>query len=235
MTRNLKVLGLALMAAFAFSAVAASAASAQQGTLTSDGPVTLTGTETGENTNLLTAFGLTVKCPGSTYGGHKVGSTTAFLPSGSTTATLTPKYINCVSGAFPVTVDMNGCDYVVHLGETTGGVAGTYGVTFDVVCTAPNVIKVTAFTNAADHTAGKPFCTLEVKAQTGLKGAHATDTGNGHIDLTGTVEGIHIARSGSHVVLCPASTIATGKLDLDVTVAGHNEAKGATGISLSHP
>ncbi len=47
MIRNLKALGLTLAAVFAMSAIAASAASAQQGTLTSDGPVTLYGTETG--------------------------------------------------------------------------------------------------------------------------------------------------------------------------------------------
>lgn len=236
MIHKLKILALALVAISAMTAIGASFASAQQGTLTSDGPVTLTGTETGENTNLLTAFGLTVKCPGSSYSGHKVGSTTAFIPSGSTTATLTPKYVNCVSGAFPMTVDMNGCDYVVHLGETTGGVAGTYGVTFDVVCLLGNAIKITLFTSAADHIAGKPFCTLEVKAQTGLKGLHASDTGNGHVDLTGTLEGIHIGRSTTtHPVLCASSTITTGKLDLDVTVVGHNELKAATAISLSHP
>lgn len=47
MIRNLKALGLALVAAFAMSAVTTSVASAQQGTLTSDGPVTLKTNELG--------------------------------------------------------------------------------------------------------------------------------------------------------------------------------------------
>jgi hypothetical protein len=53
---RLKTLGLALVAVFALSAVAASAASAQQGKLTSDGPVTLTITETGVEQNFFEMF-----------------------------------------------------------------------------------------------------------------------------------------------------------------------------------
>lgn len=68
--RNLKALGLAAVAVLAFSAVAASAASAQQGKLTSDGPVTLTGEDTG--VNFFKAFGSEVRCPDSKYTGHTV-------------------------------------------------------------------------------------------------------------------------------------------------------------------
>jgi hypothetical protein len=58
MTSKLKTLGLALVAAFAIGAVAASAASAQNGIFTSDGPATLIGTQTGtEFENLITVFG----------------------------------------------------------------------------------------------------------------------------------------------------------------------------------
>ena len=49
MIRNLKVLGLALVAVFAMSAMVASAASA--GVLTSDGPVKIKATETGSQAN----------------------------------------------------------------------------------------------------------------------------------------------------------------------------------------
>ena len=71
MIRNLKALGLALVAVFAMSAMAASASSAS---VTSDGPFTLTGTETGgTETNYLEAFGLKTKCPGSTSKGEAEG------------------------------------------------------------------------------------------------------------------------------------------------------------------
>jgi hypothetical protein len=60
MTRTLKFPGIVLGAIFAMSAVVASAASAQQGTIISDGSVTLTGSETGDNKNHFKAFGLEV-------------------------------------------------------------------------------------------------------------------------------------------------------------------------------
>jgi hypothetical protein len=130
MIRNPKALGLALVAVFAMSAMATSAASAQQGELTSkpvEG-VTLIGSETGEaGSNALTAFGLRIECPQSTYTGHKYSETPhTLIPNGATTVTLTPDYKeenhNCRSfpGNFPMTVSMNGCDYVLHFGETTG-------------------------------------------------------------------------------------------------------------------
>jgi len=244
MVRNLKVLGLALVAMFALTAVAASVASAQQGKISTDGPVTLKGEETGVAANSLTAFGLKVECPGSSYTGHKYNVTPhGFIANGETTATLSPKYKeeaeNCkvTPGNFIATIDMNGCDYVIHLGVTTGGVANTYGVTFDVVCPVGKEITLTIWTNAVDHTTvGKaPFCVQHVPPQTGLLGAHATDTKNGHIDLTGTVEGIKVTESASatHPVLCPKKETLAGKFDLDVTVKGLNEAGGATSIGIS--
>jgi hypothetical protein len=97
MIRNLKALGLALVAVFALSAVAASAASAQQGFITSTGPVTLDGVEDGTNyfeIHNLEPFGkVRVECPGSTFKGHEVGSTKG-IPSGAKTATITPNYNN---------------------------------------------------------------------------------------------------------------------------------------------
>ena len=245
MTRNLKVLGLALAAMFALTAVAASVASAQQGTLTSDGPVKLTGSETGaagSGANALTAFGLRTECAGSSYTGTKVGSTTEGVPSGAKDATIVPKYEqkNCKTfpGEFPTTVDVNNCHYVVHLGETTGGVAGTYGVTFDVVCkNVGEEITVTVFTNATKHAENKPFCILHVPQQTGLKGAHATDTGNGHVDLTGKVEGIKAVKTngGEDALLCAATETNTASFDIDVTVKGENAAGEETKVSISHP
>jgi hypothetical protein len=246
MIRNLKVLGLALVAMLALTAVAASVASAQQGKLTSDGSFTLKGEETGVEANFLEAFGLKVQCPGSTYTGHKLGSTTELITSGSTTGTLTPQYkqanhnCNVTPGNFKATIDMNGCDYVAHLGVTTGGVAGTYGVTFDVVC--PNEqtsITVTVWTTSALETSepNNPMCKLHVRGapfNQGLKGAHATDSGAGDITLTGTVEGINVQKTKTtHSLLCPTAESNTGKFGLDVTVKGLNGAGGATNISIS--
>jgi hypothetical protein len=133
--RNLKALGLALVALFAMNAVVASAASAQTlGKITSNGPVTLKGTETGVGLNRLTAFGTNIECPGSTYTGHKTNTVSTALTSGETSVTIRPTYINCFQGGNPVTVDMNGYHYAFHHFTTTPENAlHTYGVTVDIV------------------------------------------------------------------------------------------------------
>jgi hypothetical protein len=253
MTRNLKTVGLALVAVLALSAVAATDASAQQGKFTSDGPVTMTATETGVEQNFLEAFGLKIACPGTTYTGHKytlesetgVPKTHPLIPSGVTTATVTPHYKeaaeNCTikPGPFPGTIDMNGCDYVVHLGGRTVKV-GTYTMTLDIVCPPTKTIVITFWKTAADHTTvGKaPFCELHIKPQTNLGGPtlHFTDPGNGHVDVTGAVEKIHIERIGTeNSVLCPNAplTKTDGKYNLDVTTKGHNSSGLATNVSIS--
>jgi hypothetical protein len=245
MIRNLKALGLALATVFAIGAVAASAASAAQGFLTSDGPVTLNGVETGAvGANQLTAFGIGVECPGSTYTGHKYNVTPhQFIPTHATTFTLTPDYNqpNCQLHGLTLTatVTMNGCDYVAHLGETNGP-ADTYNVTYDIVCTTsredktPEDITIEAWTAGESHN-NAPVCVIHIPEQAGLIGGVAKDTTNGTIDLTGTVKGIHATEtaSTSHPSLCPGGTTENAKFDIDANITGRNEAGGSTEIGLS--
>jgi len=246
MIRNLKALGLALVAVFALSAVAATAASAQ-GKLTSDGPVTLKGGEIVSGNDILKALGIEVKCPGSTVTAHAYNTTPhGLISSGATTLTVTPLYkqtdalgkINCKAAGLPTTVDMNGCDYVVHIGATTG-VADTYSGTIDIVCPVGSEITLTVFTTEADDPS-KPFCILHIKAQTGLTGATAVDTTKGSIELKGTVTGIHVTRTNvsktTHLVLCPdGTTTATGSFIVQDLITGVNSLGNATTIGLTHP
>ncbi len=236
MIRNLKALGLALVAVFAMSAMTASAASAS-GVLTSDGPVTLDGVDTGEfgsGANALTAFGNEVECENSTYTGHKYNVTPhTFIESGESTATITPNYKNgkCVAAGFPATVQTAGCDYVFHIGEVAkdnegNPISGTYEVTADLVCEGGSVVYVEAF---AGESHGFRVCTDTITSQSGLEGtAHLTNT-EGDIDLTGDFEGIVASQSG----LCGAGNTEEGVLHTDVTITGTNEEGGATSISIS--
>jgi hypothetical protein len=248
MIRNLKVLGLALVAVFALSAVAASAASAQVGTLTSTGPVTLDGVNTGEaSANQLSAFGGTTQCPNVTYTGHKALTTKETeegkihepIPNDSSKFTITPHYGVCTSkigaASFPTTVDMNGCDYTFDLEGTTPGV-DTYTVRATVVCPTGKHITITIFASAAKHTSNEPFCHITITENAaGYLGLHATDTTNGKIDITGTVTGISAdKKSPTGSILCPEETTNTATLAQDVTVTGKNNAGEATSISLSH-
>jgi hypothetical protein len=208
MIRNFKVLGLAFMAVLAMSAVAASAASAQLGKITSDGPVTLTGSQAGEEA--LTAFSSSVKCPGSTYTGHKVNST-ALIASGSTEVTVTPHYVNCTSP-----VNMNGCDYRIYDATTTA--ANTYSVKADLVCKAGS---------AGVLISGAFGCNTTIPPQTGLAGAHITGTPAVHrIDLVGTITGIKANN------VCFGET-KTAQLHLNTTITGHNAEGKATGVTIS--
>lgn len=122
MIRNFKVLGLALVAVLAMSAVVASAASAQ---FTADSyPKTVTAVSELGN-DVFKIDNASVECKG-----HFEGTAS----EASTTLTVTPVYSNCKAFGFAsATVVMNGCDYVFH---SNGEV--------DLECPAGNSIVISA-------------------------------------------------------------------------------------------
>jgi len=129
MIRNLKVLGLAVVAVLALTAMMASAASAASYTASSY-PATATGANT-KGSEVFTTEGGKVECDS-----HFEGS----LNAASSTLTVTPKYTSCEAfGFLEATVNMEGCDYLFHATSTT-----TTDV--DVVCPAGKSIKITAGT-----------------------------------------------------------------------------------------
>jgi hypothetical protein len=170
MTRNLKVLGLALVAALAMSAVAASAASATPFEFHSEASSTvLTGSQ--EGTDVFTTDAGTVSCGEANYIGSQSAATT-------TTVSVLPTYSNCTAfGFISVPIVVNGCEYLFHAGtaSTTGEPPVThYEGTADVVCPAGKVIEVKA-----------PGCTVTVGSQTGLqKVTYTNKEGGGFEDVT---------------------------------------------------
>lgn len=248
MIRNLKALGLALVAMFAMGAVAASAASAQdpQGELTADGPVTLKATETGEPLdNSLTAFEKKVTCPGSTLTGHAVlthketeeKKEHGVITTPVTKVTVTPHYNQeacTVDNELDATVEMNGCDFVLTAGKTTDEVAGTYGVTADITCPTGKQIHVGVWGAETSHTEGR-LCTIEVPGQEGLAGAHLTHTtGAVHdIDIKGTFTGIHVTRHGLCLLDGKGTKDEGGKFDIDMTIKGYNAEGGETPVTIT--
>jgi hypothetical protein len=232
MACNLRTLGLVLSAIFAMSAMVASSASAQ-GKLKSDGPVTLTMAFTGGSSTATTMFGERIECPGTVYKGHKYNETPhRMIPSGSTTITLSPNYAKpCTSDAGgQVTILMNGCDYVLHIGSTAGGKAGTYTVTTDLVCPMGAHLQIEVF-SGTKHEAATRTCTRTIKPQAGIAGAHLTDTPeSGTLLLGGTFKGIHVEQSGT----CGTATTSTGEFDFDVTLKGTTEVGSPTALAMSH-
>jgi hypothetical protein len=231
MIRNLKALGLALVAVFAMSAVVASAASAAIPSLTAaSGPVTLSGSDTAGTKSTLTAFGLKTECTGS-YTAHKYNVTPReFIPSGATTITVTPVYTNCVGviggTSTPATVTMNGCDYVLHVGNTVAGVE-KYGGTTDVVCPESQQIEVHVYTNSTHATT---ICTVKVPGQTGLVGGTVQNNA-GNLKLGGPITGIRSTKTG---ILCGGTAETTiGEEDISAEVSGAKEGGGANSVSIS--
>jgi hypothetical protein len=230
MIRNLKVLGLALAAVCALGATMASAASAAQ--LTSDGPVTLVGTQTGGvGANVLSAYGSTVECGTVTYTGHKSESTTTpkeLIPNGATAVTIAPHYSACEDGeGHPVTVKMTSCDYTLTIGAAT---ESKWGVTADLQCaTAGDEVHVEVYNDEA-HT--ERICTITFGAQS-RSGAHILNTTGGHLGLQGTFSGITAKREGLCLLLGGGTSTSTATLTLDVTVTGKNAEGEDTAISIS--
>lgn len=234
MIRNLKVFGSALVAILALSAGATSFASAQ-GKLTSDGAVTQIATPTGApSANAITAFGGEIRCLEPTYTGHKTSVTPhELIPSGSTTATITPHLGVCSALGFPATVDMNGCDLVFTFGGTLA--ADQYAVSVSVVCPMNQHVRVTIFSSAAKHTANESFCTMTITENAEpYAGLSTTDTTNGTLDTTGTVAGLTMDRdSPTGSILCPSGSTSAASLAVDLTVVGRNAGGGATSMSIS--
>jgi hypothetical protein len=241
MTRNLKALGLALVALFAFAAVAASGASAQRLTTEGSKAVTLTGTETGATyDNSLTVFGNRLHCPGSTITGHKkmTEAETAtrrhdLIQPNATEITLTPHLRNCTTeeGAnrFSTTVDMNGCDYLLTIGALVS--LETYKTDVHVVCPSGRFIEVTQFSSASH---ALRVCTEKITTTTPTSHAHIRNTPaafgtRNDLDIVGTFTDIEAHKSG----LCGSATSKVAELHIDVTVKAIDSLGAQTGITIS--
>lgn len=172
MTRNLKALGLALIAVCAMSGLAASAAQAEftftgwEGTESNHVHTILSGSQT-------TAFGdkfrvttgkLALECEKATASG-------TLTVGDQATVTATPAFTNCKGGGAPVTVNTTTCDYVFHI--TAKVTADEYKGTVDVKCTTPkDTIHVSVYTDAS-HTS--TVCEYTIEEQEGISGITYTN------------------------------------------------------------
>jgi hypothetical protein len=175
MIRNLKFLGLALVAVLAMSAVMAGAASADE-FKSEKAPVTLTGTQ-GATLDTFSTHAGNVKCTTATYKGTQ--STTS-----TTTIQVAPTYSGCTFVGLNSTITTNGCEYLFHVPATAGVTTGTV----DIVCPGTNEITVTAPNPAL----GKAKCIVHVPPQTGLGVVTYSNLGSGttrevkvEVNLTG--------------------------------------------------
>lgn len=219
MTRNLKVLGLALVAMFAMSAVVASAASADL--FHSEVPGA-TVTVSGEEAQVFTyEEGAEVSCE--TIRGEGVLINGFVDEDGSETGpevTFAPEYDDCVvPGVGDATVDFNGCHYLfTEPNNETLGAA-------HVECEGTNTITIEVFLG---DDPGTPLCDFHIGTQTDLKGhvKYTNIAGNGsttrEVTLTPTISGIDATKTNTNLFgfLCGAASSTNGTYDGDVTVKG---------------
>jgi hypothetical protein len=168
MIRNLKALGLALVAVLAMSAMAASAAQAETADFSAaEYPAHIDGVTDGFNTFEMGGLKLTCEAKG-----------TAELKEESSELTATVEYHTChvvvLGVTFPITVDMNECHYLFTAGtyaptETNG--AGAAHGTVHITCPEKKQIEITVFKAGGAHTPENIRCTIDVAAQTPTEGS----------------------------------------------------------------
>ena len=213
MIRNLKALGLALVAVFAMSAVAASAASATSTFTTDSDNTTLTATALGNQ--VFTAGGSSVSCKEVSIDNTTTGTT-------ATSITAEPTYsgdctITVEGSTFEAKVDPEGCAYIFTAATETEK------VDVHIECPLNKVLKVTAFIAGAFrecldiHEQTPTFSTIEY---------HNRETADKTMDveITANVHGITYEKTG----LCKGATGNEGNDATyigNVTVTGEDQSK----------
>jgi hypothetical protein len=224
--RNFKILGLALIATLAMSAIGASAASADDLTAEVVGGIQLHGTFEPEFAgSLVTTVGNTT-CKEVTY---DIGTIT--VPT--TAVTMAPTYPektksgeqNCLMAGFPAVVHVNGCHYLL---QVTGG-ASTVGPA-TLQCPTGNEITATA------TSAGTVRCTMHVPPQvlTGDPATYANKGGGTTREVTAFINAhgvIYKHTAGTGLGKCTGGSGANGTFVAKGTATGLNDV-GTTHIGI---
>lgn len=197
MTRNLRALGLALLAAFALGALAVSAASAH--TFKSENaPVTLHATQVSNQT--FTVTGHSVVCKNATFHGSSTNKA-------NETVTLSPTYTNCTFGELEAAVTVpSTCNFVLHSATPTTNMA-----LVDIECNhgGPIVINVGGICEIRIGDTHPPTMTTVNQGLSGVK--YTNIAGNGtttrEIEVEATVDNVSDVVIGS---LCFLGGLSTG-------------------------
>jgi hypothetical protein len=218
MSRILKTLGLVAAAVAALVAVMAPAAQAETGLLTSQMFPSIV---TGQKVNPGPTFDIgngpirTVTCASNL-------DATLFGPTDPVTFEAT--YAGCTSepgGATPVTVTMNGCDYLVGFSKpgTTNQQATTGWMHAWIQCPAEQQIEIHVYENAFMHAANVSACTYDIRPQGQVPAGFYHNTAEGGIpDVDATINARFTARStiGAGGGVCGGNP-ETGHLPITLT------------------
>jgi hypothetical protein len=213
--RNLRILGLALVAMLAISATATSVAAAAPKLTAESYPATITGASEANNVASITAGN--VSCPGSSYHG--------LISEPSTTLTVAFEFAGCTAFGFPGIADVNGCTLVLH------GVGLSLQATLDLACPPGQELTVTAVAAGATTK-----CTVHIKPQTGLETVTITPIGTGatrELTLDINLSGIQYTHTaGTGIGACTSGSGSTGTLVAKTVITGEKVAPGTGHVGL---
>jgi hypothetical protein len=201
MMRSFKALGLALIAAFAMSAIAASVASANE-FHSSATNTTLTVASNEDQKFLYEKEGKTVKCT-------KVGGSGTATAQTLKEVTFKPDYQGCTVDGIAFSsaqVSFNECDYTFTI-----DVAGKNEGKTHVACVGTSQITITV------KVFGVSVCTFHIGKQT-PKGVSDEKQGSGNIIVEPTETGIVGSRQGGSE--CGSASSTSGSYTGSVTILG---------------
>ncbi len=213
MTRNFKILGIALLATVVMGATGASAASAH--VFHSESVKTkLTGAQATKNK--LTVAGLGVECTTATFIGSMSEKTQSEVQN------IAPTYAGCVYGSNAATVSVNNCSFTL-----TSSTDATGDATTRVLCPTEKHIEIEVPAISCIITLKDTSDSMNGGSQTATGGVHYTNEGAGTtrdtlIDLTATVKIDHDFIKGVETIACK-NVVGTAKLTGTVTVKGDEE------------
>jgi hypothetical protein len=220
MTRNIKALGLAVVAVLALSAVAASGAQAAS-FMSSEAGATLNGTQT--NTNIFeVSGGRQITCTSVTFSGTASGTESAEQE-------VSPSYSGCHSSILggeeiPATVTLNGCTFLFH--ATTTITASEISAHVHIICPAGHSIEVHVYANSTKHNENKPLCTYSIPPADNLETVRISNGANNDLNINAMVGVPYTRVSGNSTNCGPASgteeyrgttTISSPTVTLSVT------------------
>ncbi len=207
---NRKILGLAVVAVLAMTAVAAPAAIAAEFTAEKY-PVKVTGTQDpGTNKIVVEGGNLTTECSSTETKFHgTMEKPTSFL-------TVEATYKGCISNlGSAATIDMNGCDYIFGVGA---GATDTWAGFVTINCPAGKQIEVTG-----------GLCNVDIPAQTLLGGVTYTNltAAKPKKDVTVDMAIKGIKYTMTPIIFCPFSheTRSDGEYLSSVTLRAFEDGK----------
>lgn len=230
MSRNLNVIGFAVIAAFAMSAAAASVAQAEEpAQLTAEStPAVVSGKQLG-------AWVLARATRNITCGVIK--SQEEATSGSSTFSAGTPTVENCTTNlGGPATVRTNGCAFLFHL---TASKEDVWTAISDFICPPGKKGEILLYVNHTAHTEEKPVCVYEFLTQEGLGSVQLTnepasaETPKDWLRADIQLQGIASKRVFGSILICGPENSSNGSISGEAELKGANVIGEPVGITIS--